>query len=77
MYTTTELFPASLEMNFHPFGVPFVMTVPPEFTGSTANVLLFAPVSVGFMPHPRALSVLAVHCTAVPPPVMLTVALLT
>jgi hypothetical protein len=61
MYTMTEEFPLSLDANLHPFGVPVVMTVPAELTGWTASVLPFAPVSVGPMPQPRALSVALVH----------------
>jgi hypothetical protein len=76
MYTTLLVFPASVDVNFHPLGVPLVITVPAESTGSIASVLPFPPVKVGANPAPRALSVVAVHCT-VPPVTMLTVALLT
>jgi hypothetical protein len=77
MYTTTALFPASLDVYFHPLGVPLVMTFPAESIGRIASVLPFAPVKVGAIPAPSALSVALLQFTLPPAPVMLTVALLT
>ncbi len=61
MYTVRPLLLASDEVNFHPLGVPVAMTAPAELTGSTASVLLFAPVASAANPAPRALSVALVH----------------
>jgi hypothetical protein len=33
MYTTILVLPTMVDVNFHPFGVPVVMTVPLESTG--------------------------------------------
>jgi hypothetical protein len=68
---------AALDVNFHPFGVPLVMTLPLESTGCMASVVLFTPVNVGANPAPRLLSVVAVHNKFAPLPVKLIVALLT